>query len=101
MQGVEGRDGDVLIRLRLQPRAKRNAILVEADGRIRVAVTAPPVEGAANKALRALVAKSLGVGKGGVTLVSGSRSRDKTLKIAGVSVADVVRKLESNTNKPS
>ena len=97
MQAVEARGEAVLIRLRLQPRAKRNAIVIESDGRIRAAVTAPPVEGAANKALKILVAKHLGVSKASVTLLSGERSRDKSLKVAGISREEVIRKFESNS----
>lgn len=97
MQAVEARGDEVLIRLRLQPRAKRDTIVIESDGRIRAAVTAPPVAGAANKALEVLVAKRLGVSKRGVTLLSGERSRDKTLKVAGMTREEVIRKFESNS----
>lgn len=97
MQAVEARGDEVLIRLRLQPRAKRDTIVIESAGRIRAAVTAPPVAGAANKALEVLVAKRLGVSKGGVTLLSGERSRDKTLKVAGMTREEVIRKFESNS----
>lgn len=90
---MEERDGYVLIRLRVQPKAARNAISLAADGRFRVTLTAPPVEGAANKALTAFLAKALHVPKGAVELVGGARSRDKTLSIRGLSAPEVRSRL--------
>ena len=94
MTAVEEKDGRVLLRVRVQPRASRNALFREPDGRIRVALMAPPVEGAANKALAEFIAKLLGVPRGAVVLAAGERSRDKTLAISGVARQDVVSKLE-------
>lgn len=91
---IEAGDGSVIIRLRLQPNASSNAIQRSADGEIRVRVTAPPIEGAANKALRALVAKTFGVSKGAVLLLHGDRSRDKTIELRGASESAVRAKLD-------
>lgn len=77
----------VLLHLRVQPNASRTELRIEADGRVRVALMAPPVEGAANKALRAYVARRFGVRRNAVTLVRGERSREKTVRVAGLSVA--------------
>jgi len=93
MEAVEERDGSTLLRVRVQPKASRNAICVERDGRIRVALTAPPIEGAANKALAEFIAKTLGVSKGAVSLVGGEKSREKTLQVAGLSCAEVCARL--------
>ena len=93
MEAVEERGGYTLLRVRVQPKASRNAICVEGDGRIRVALTAPPVEGAANKALSEFVAKTLGVSKGAVSLVGGEKSREKTIQVAGLSGAEVRARL--------
>ncbi len=75
---------DVLLRVRVQPRASREAVVGEAEGRLRVALTAPPVEGAANDALRRFLAGRLGVARSRVTLESGEKSREKTVRIAGL-----------------
>jgi len=80
---------DVLLRVRVQPRASREAVAGEAQGRLRVALTAPPVEGAANDALRRFLAGQLGVARGRVTLEAGEKSREKTVRIAGVAEAAV------------
>lgn len=82
---LDARDDGVLIRLRVQPNARHNMIRFEDDGRIRVSLTAPPVEGAANKALIRFMARFLGVKRSNVSLASGGRSRDKAILVRGLS----------------
>ena len=95
MAAVEQKDGYVLLHVRVQPKASRNAIVCESNGRIRVALTAPPVEGAANSALCAFLAKALGLRKGAVSLVSGQKAREKSLRLDGTTCAAVLRQLTS------
>ena len=83
----------VRLRVRVQPRSSRTAIEVQPDGAIRVALSAPPVEGEANAALREAISRALRVAKSSVTVVSGLRSREKSLLVAGVSVSDVRARL--------
>ena len=71
---------DVLV----QPRASRAKIGPRHDGRIKIAVTAPPVDGEANAAVIELLAKTLGVARGAVEVVAGATSRRKTIKVRGV-----------------
>jgi uncharacterized protein (TIGR00251 family) len=82
-----------LLRLRVQPRAARNEIVAWQDDALRVRVTAPPVDGEANTAVRQLVARALGVAPSTVALVRGERSRDKVVRVAGLSLADVRARL--------
>ncbi len=70
--------------MRLQPRARENEILGERDGALLVRVTAPPLDGRANEALCALIAKRAGVGKRSVSVVRGASSRDKVIRVDGV-----------------
>jgi uncharacterized protein len=79
--------------VRLQPRAGRNAIRDERDGVLRVAVAAAPVDGRANQALCKLIAKRAGVARGRVTLVRGERSREKVVRVEGVTAAALRRAL--------
>jgi uncharacterized protein len=72
------------LRVRLQPGASRSEIAGERDGAILIRVTAPPVEGRANEALRKLIAKRVGVAKRRVTIARGQRARDKLVWIDGV-----------------
>jgi len=60
-----------------------------ADGTLGVRVTAPPVAGAANGALCEFLAAALGVPRTTVTLVHGARGRDKLIRVAGLTLADV------------
>jgi uncharacterized protein (TIGR00251 family) len=83
------RDGGVEITLRVSPRASRDAIGGTHDGALKVALTAPPVEGEANEALRALFAKALGVGKRAITIVRGDHARTKTVFVEGLTEAEL------------
>ena len=69
------------IRVRLISRASRDEIAGWRDGRLLVRVSAPPVEGKANRALRKLLAKRLRVAPGRVEIVRGERSRDKLVAV--------------------
>jgi uncharacterized protein YggU (UPF0235/DUF167 family) len=70
--------------VRLQARARRNAILEERDGVLRVSVAAAPVHGQANAALCKLIAKHAGVARGRVSVVRGERSREKIVHVEGL-----------------
>ena len=82
-----------LLRLRVEPRASRDEILGWRNDVLRVRVTAPPVEGAANAAVVALVARALRVAPSTVRVVRGERRRDKRVRVAGLTDADVRTRL--------
>ena len=92
MLAIDEGPGFVRFDVRVAPRASRDAIVGVHDGAMKVALTAPPVEGEANAALVALLAKKLGVAKRDVVLVRGETSRAKRVEVRGVS-ADAVRAL--------
>lgn len=77
------------LKIRLQPRAKRNAIVDERNGVVRVSVAAAPVEGRANAALCKLIAKRSGIARGRVSVISGERSREKVVRVEGVALAEL------------
>ena len=70
--------------VRLQPRARRDEIVGERDGRIVIRVTAPPVEGKANEALCRLIAKKARVAPSNVTVIKGHTAREKVVRVEGV-----------------
>ena len=81
-------DGDALVfEVRVAPRASRNRIVGVQDGALKVALTAPPVDGAANEALRKMLAKAFGVSKSSVEIVRGDRARTKLLRVQGADLA--------------
>ena len=77
------------ILVKVLPRSSKNQIIGEEQGVFKVKLIAPPVEGRANKALQKLLAKRLGVPKGDIRIVSGERSRIKSINIAGLSFKSV------------
>ncbi len=81
------------IRVRLQPRARRNEIAGVRGGVVVVRVTAPPVEGRANEALRRVIARRARVAKGRVEIVRGTRSRDKVVRVQGLDEVSLKRRL--------
>jgi uncharacterized protein len=83
------RDGAVVLSVRVQPRASRDAVLGVHDGALKVALTAPPVEGEANASLIALLAKQLGVPKRDVTIVQGATGRQKVVAIRGLEMSAI------------
>lgn len=76
------------IAVRLQPKASRNEVTGESGGVIQIRVTAPAVDGKANRALIKFVAKRLGIAPSRISLVRGERGREKLLEIRGPEAAD-------------
>ena len=83
----------VTLRVRVQPRASREAIVGWREDALRLAVTAPPVDGAANEAVRRLLAGALGVAPSAVHVVRGERGRDKVVRVDGLSGAEMRSRL--------
>ncbi len=85
--------GLVSLTVYVQPRASRVGIVGLHDGRLKLAITAPPVEGQANLQVIAFLAKLFRVPKGGISLESGSQGRSKRLTIGGISLAEAAQTL--------
>lgn len=93
MRTITRSSDEVRICVRVQARARTNAIVGHAVSGIRVRLTAPPVDGAANDALIALLAATLGVSRSAVRIVVGATSRNKVVAIRGLSEDDLRRAL--------
>jgi uncharacterized protein (TIGR00251 family) len=76
-----GREPHVLVDVHVVPGARRDEVGGQHDGRVRVRVRAPAVDGKANAAVRDVLAKHLGVRRSAVTIVRGDRSRRKTVRV--------------------
>ncbi len=85
-------DGAVLPVL-AQPGARRNAILGERAGALRVAVTSPPEKGKANEAIQTLLAEAFACRPSRVTLISGATSRQKRFLLEGLAPAELTDRL--------
>jgi uncharacterized protein (TIGR00251 family) len=81
---IEAGDGWVVLHVHVQPRSGRDAIVGRHDGALKVRVRAAPVDGAANEAVRDLLADRIGVPRRSVELVAGAGSRKKRFRIEGI-----------------
>lgn len=75
------------------PRARTDVLTREASGTLRARLTAPPVDGAANRALIDLLARELGLKRGDLEVVSGARGRQKLVAVHGCSEAALAVRL--------
>ena len=75
--------------VRVVPRSSRSEIVGEHDGALKIKLTSPPVDGAANAELIALIAKTLGVPRSDVVITSGESSKTKQLRITGVTASQI------------
>ena len=87
------RDGGSLLAVIVQPGASRTGAVGLLDGRVKIAVAAPPVDGKANAELIKFLKKRLKVPAGAIALVSGDTGRRKRLKIDGVPPEELAQKL--------
>jgi len=88
--------GSVTIAVRIQPRASKNGIMRMEDGSLKIRLTAPPVDGAANEALIAYLSEALAISKSSIEIVSGHTAREKRIRIGGVNKEDIDRLLNIN-----
>ena len=90
---LRGQSDGVLLAIKLQPRASANEIGLPLGEELRIKVTAPPVDAAANEALLRLLAENLGCPRRQLALVRGQTSHHKVVKIYSLSVEEVVERL--------
>jgi len=83
----------VTFAVKVQPRAKKNAITGEFGDALKVSLTAPPIDGRANEACIEFLAKLLKVPSSSVTIASGQTSRNKMIRVAGLTAEDVRKRL--------
>ena len=94
---VRREEGRVNVWVQVVPRASRNAILGEAEGVLRVAIKAPPVENAANEELVRFLGERLGIARRQITIVAGHRQRRKRIAIEGIGEEALRQALSSST----
>jgi len=86
---IHNSSSGVTFAVKVHPRAKKNAITGEVGDALKVALTAPPVDGKANAACMEFFAKLLNVPRSSVTIASGQSSRNKVIRVAGVTAQQV------------
>lgn len=99
---VTGRGGRVQFRVKVKARARREELVGPQGGVLRLRVTAPPVEGRANKAVVALLAEYLHVPRSSIKIAAGARAPIKLIEVAGLDPATVLERLRlgSAANSP-
>jgi uncharacterized protein len=80
--------------VRVQPRARRNAVAGVLGEALKLSLTAPPVEGRANQACIDFLAELLGVPRSSVTIAAGETSRNKLIRVSGLTAEEVRRRLD-------
>ncbi len=86
--------GSVLLKLRIHPGAKRSAVNGLFAQAVKIDLQAPPVDGKANVALLKFLASELGISRSAVELKSGECSRDKVVKISGMTPDEIISHLK-------
>ncbi len=92
-QAITSHPDGVTIRVYVAPRSSADSVIGLHNGELKIALTAPPVDGSANKALVEFIAKKLGVPKYAVSIAMGETSRHKIVHVIGVSAPDSVERL--------
>ncbi len=85
--------GGVTFAVKVHPRAKKNAISGEVGDALKLSVTAPPIDGKANQACIEFFAKLLKVPRSSVTIASGQTGRNKLIRVAGLSIEEVRKRV--------
>ena len=89
----------VLLRVHLQPRAAHDRVVGLHGEALKIALTAPPVENAANAALLAFLAALFQVPRASVSLMSGAKSREKRVLVSTATPQHLVQRLESTLRR--
>lgn len=88
----------VTFSVRVQPRARRNAILGELGDALKLALTAPPVDGQANQACIEFLAEALNLPRSSLRIASGQTSRNKVIRVSGITAAELLKRLEARAH---
>jgi len=82
--------------IRIQPRASKNEFMRMGDGSLKIRLTAPPIDGAANEALVKFLADQFEISRSQIKIVSGHTSREKIVRIDGIGLGEVERLLNNH-----
>jgi uncharacterized protein (TIGR00251 family) len=91
---VRDTDASATFAVKVHPRAKKSAITGEVGNALKLSLTAPPVDGKANEACIEFFAKLLNLSRSSVTIAAGQTSRNKVIRVAGLSAEEVRSRLK-------
>lgn len=87
-------EGGIRVEIKVLPRSSRNSLAGEIDGKLKVRITAPPVEGEANKMLIIFLSELLGLPRKNIRIIRGDTSTQKLVELMGISQTDFIDKLD-------
>jgi uncharacterized protein (TIGR00251 family) len=93
MAVIQNSPAGVTFAVKVHPRAKKNAITGEVGDALKLALTAPPVDGKANHACIEFFAKLLNAPRSSVTIAAGQTSRNKVIRVMGLSAEEIKKRL--------
>ncbi len=93
MINITENDSGIIIPVKVQPNASKERIIGEYNGQLKIAVTAAPEKGKANKAIIKLLAEKFGTKISSIRVISGETSREKKLFIEGAKASNVIARL--------
>ncbi len=92
---IRDSDSGATFAVKVQPRAHKNAITGAVGEALKIALTAPPVEGKANDACIEFLAELLNVPRGSVTIIGGHSSRNKVVRVTGRTAAEIEQRFRA------
>lgn len=98
MINIVDKAGKVSFKVKVQPRASKNGLAGIMEDAVKLRVTAPPVDGEANKGVIQFFAHLFGVSQKDVVIISGLSSRTKIVEISGVAVSEVAEVLNNSSS---
>lgn len=98
MKVIEVEKG-VILDVKVNPRSSKNAISGFADGVLKIKITAPPVEGAANKACIRFLAKTFNISPSSVSVIKGEKNRQKKILIQGINRDSLLKMIPKGESK--
>jgi uncharacterized protein (TIGR00251 family) len=94
---ISGSETSGILKVRVTPRAKKNEITeFLPDGTIKIRLTAPPVDGNANQSLTKLLSTILNIPRSDIEIISGSKGRNKIIRVIGLDQKIMIRRIEQN-----
>lgn len=94
---ITTKDDGIIFAVRVQPRASRSGVVGELDGALKIRLAAPPVDGEANEELIRFLAKLFGAPRQRVSILSGQTSKNKLIRIGGLTAGEGERILQAAT----
>jgi len=91
------RGNDIIVKVKIVPGSSKNKIVGVYNDALKITVTAPPIEGKANKKCIAYLAKYFDIAKSKIEILSGKNSRNKLIKIYDINRTDFLEKLEKDS----